>query len=55
MKMTSGWMRAGVVAAMMVAVAAGAQTPDDAAKAADAQAQVAAKQAEARQRSRRSS
>ena len=47
MKMTSGWMRAGVVAAMMVAVAAGAQTPDDAAKAADAQAQVAAKQAEA--------
>ncbi len=47
MKMASGWMRTGMVAAMMVAATAGAQTTDDAATAADAQAQVAAKQAEA--------
>ncbi|HSY36976.1 MAG TPA: DUF4252 domain-containing protein [Acidobacteriaceae bacterium] len=48
MKMMSGWMRAGMVAAMMVAAAAaGAQTTaDDAAKAADAQAKGAAQQAE---------
>jgi hypothetical protein len=48
MMMMSGWMRAGMVAAMMVATgAAGAQTSaEDAAKAADAQAQVAARQAD---------
>jgi len=48
MTMTSGWMRAGVVAAMMIAAASvGAQTTaDDAAKAVDAQAKVAAQQAD---------
>ena len=48
MRMMSGWMRAGMVAAMMVAAAsAGAQTTaEDAAKVADAQAQVAAQQAD---------
>ncbi len=50
MKTMSGWMRTGMVAgvaAMMVAVIpAGGQTAEDAAKAADAQAQVAVQQAE---------
>ena len=48
MKMTCGWIRAGVVGAMMVAVsAAGAQTTaEDAAAAADAQARVSAAQAD---------
>ena len=52
MRMTGGWMRTGVVAAMMVAAAsAGAQTAaEDAVKAADAQAQVAAQQADAQAR-----
>jgi hypothetical protein len=48
MKMTSGWMRAGVVGAMMVAatMAAGAQTTaEDAAKAAEAEAKVANQEA----------
>ena len=47
-EMTSGWIRTGVVAAMMIAAASvGAQTTsDDAAQAADAQAQVAAQQAD---------
>ena len=48
MKMTSGWMRAGMVGAMMVAATmAGAQTAaEDAAKVADAQAKVAAQAAD---------
>jgi hypothetical protein len=46
MRTMSGWMRAGMVAAMIVAASAGAQTTeDDAAKVADAQAQVAAQMA----------
>jgi hypothetical protein len=48
MKTMHGWMKAGTVAAVMIAAAAaGAQTTaEDAAKAADARAQVAAKQAD---------
>ena len=47
MKSMSGWMRAGMVVAMMVAATAGAQTTaEDAAQAADTQAKVAAQQAD---------